>query len=159
MQKKAYIITILLFAGGLIRAQNFTAVPFSSFEKFLDTKNDTLYVVNFWATWCKPCIEEMPYFEQINNEKGTDKLRVILVSVDTETRWKSSLEPFISNKNVISEVWSFYNDKPVDWIDRISPQWNGSIPATLFLYNGQKTFYEKEFTYDELHNILQQLKS
>lgn len=159
MQKKAYIITLLLFAAGLIRAQNFSAIPFSSFEKFLDTKNDTLYIINFWATWCKPCIEEMPYFEQVNNEKGSDKLRVILVSVDTETRWKSSLEPFISNKNIGSEVWSFYNDKPVDWIDRISPQWNGSIPATLFLYNGQKTFYEKEFTYDELHNIIQQLKS
>ncbi|MFN0274835.1 MAG: TlpA disulfide reductase family protein, partial [Chitinophagales bacterium] len=139
-------------------AQAFKPVEFSEFEKFLQTNNDTLYVVNFWATWCKPCIEELPSFEKLDETAAEQKIKVILVSVDTESRWESSLEPFIEKRNLQPEVWSLYNTKPVDWIDKISPEWNGTIPATLFLRNGTKTFLEKEFTSEELHTIVEQLK-
>ncbi|MBC8045576.1 MAG: TlpA family protein disulfide reductase [Fimbriimonadaceae bacterium] len=152
-----YLIPLLFSAH--LYAQNFKPVQFADFEKFLaENNNDTLYVINFWATWCKPCIEELPYFEKLNAETQHEKIKVILVSMDTESRWGNALTEFIQKRNVQSEVRSFYNKKPIDWIDRISPEWSGAIPATLFLYKGNKTFHEKEFTYEELQTIIQQLK-
>ena len=41
---------------------------FDGLQPFLNQKNDTLYVINFWATWCVPCVKELPIFEKINNE-------------------------------------------------------------------------------------------
>ncbi|MBC8173595.1 MAG: TlpA family protein disulfide reductase [Chitinophagales bacterium] len=152
-----YFLVISLFFSSEIFSQNFKKVPFDELEQFLASDNDTLYIVNFWATWCKPCLEEMPYFEQIGLEKKNEKVKVILVSVDTESRWEASLSPFITKRNVQSEVWSLYNKKPGDWIDRISPQWSGAIPGTLFMINGKKYFYEKEFTYEELIATIQSI--
>lgn len=159
MFQKNLLCVVIFFSGISVHAQNFKPVEFSDFENFMQTNNDTLYVINFWATWCKPCIEELPYFENLHLESADKNIRVILVSVDTESRWSSALESFITKKNLQAEVWSFYNAKPPDWIDRISPDWSGAIPGTLFLRNGTKTFYEKSFTYEELHTIIKQLKS
>ncbi len=51
-------------------------------EKVIRPANDTLYVVNFWATWCKPCVAELPYFEEAGEKYKSEKIKVLLVSLD-----------------------------------------------------------------------------
>src|SRR5688572_595506 len=55
---------------------------YEAFKPFLNADNDTTYIVNFWATWCKPCVEELPHFEQLYQEYKDKKVRLILVSLD-----------------------------------------------------------------------------
>jgi thiol-disulfide isomerase/thioredoxin len=120
------------------------------------TKSDTIYVVNFWATWCKPCVQELPYFEQITKEFSTQKVKVILVSCDFKKQVNSRLIPFIKEKNIRSEVVFMDESNPNTWIDKVDPSFSGAIPSTLILKGNQgfRHFSEGETTYNDLVNII-----
>lgn len=143
------ILIISVFSSAL-SAQTFFAKDFSAVQNLLNTRSDTVYVINFWATWCKPCIQELPYFEEVSQNNSDARLRVILISLDTEKYWDDALTPFLNKTGLQTEVWALYNAKPENWIDAVSPDWTGAIPATLFLYQGEKYFFGKEFTLPEL---------
>jgi thiol-disulfide isomerase/thioredoxin len=148
-----FIPFALLFTGCL-HAQSYEEKSFAEIESFLDNTNDTLYIVNFWATWCRPCVEELPTFEKLQADHP--ELKVILVSLDGEKYWDSALQPFLEKNQIRSEVWVITGPKPIDWIDQIDPRWQGSIPATLFLNNVKeiKELKEKAFTREQLHETL-----
>ena len=57
-------------------------------------QNDTTYVINFWSTWCAPCVKELPYFEQVNQKYTNRKVKVILVSLDFPKQLETKLKPF-----------------------------------------------------------------
>lgn len=127
---------------------------FEDLEPVLNRQDGKTYIINFWATWCKPCVEELPYFEKINEEYGKKDVVVILVSLDPPNHWESRLVPFVKNRNIKSKVIVLDDPKQNDWIPKVHEDWSGAIPATL-IFNGQnRTFYERSFTYDELENVL-----
>ncbi len=135
------------------KAVKFPIYNFESFEPLLYKKDNKTYVVNFWATWCKPCIAELPYFEKVNAEqKG--KVEVILVSLDMPNMWKSRLEPFVENRKLQSEVIILDDPKQNDWIPKVAEEWGGGIPATLIYNKDKRSFYEHGFTYEELNTEL-----
>jgi len=111
---------------------------------------DSTYVVNFWATWCAPCIKELPHFEKLRAEHNSEKLAVLLVSVDFKSKLSSGVIPFVKRKNLKSEVFLLNESSPQEYIDRIDPSWSGSIPATIFIKNDKRKFVESEFTYEQL---------
>ena len=111
---------------------------------------DSTYVVNFWATWCAPCIKELPHFEKLSAEYKAEKLAVLLVSVDFKSKLNSAVIPFINRKKIKNEVFLLNESSPQDYIDRIDKSWSGSIPATLFIKNDKRKFIEIEFTYEQL---------
>ncbi len=118
--------------------------------------NDTTYLVNYWATWCKPCIEELPYFETIHKTLLKEKVRVILVSLDFPDQIETKLIPFI-RKNKIAASVVFLNDpKSNYWIDQVNQNWSGGLPATItYRIKETKWFKEGSFSsYDELFTML-----
>lgn len=125
-------------------------VDYKGLEPFLTTTSDKIYVVNFWATWCAPCIKELPYFEKLNNDYADKKVEVILVSLDFPTKYDSNLKPYIKEKNLKSKVVALNDMDSNMWIPKISEDWSGAIPATLIYNKDKRQFYEKSFTYDEL---------
>jgi len=104
--------------------------------------NDTLYVVNFWATWCKPCVEELPDFDQASIHFQNKPVKIILASLDF---LKDSLrvQSFIERKKIYSEAILFSAGNPNSWIDMIDASWQGSIPATVMYKNSQKHFFKE----------------
>lgn len=140
-----------------LKGQNIKIYDFDSFEPLLYKDNDTLYIINFWASWCKPCIKEMPYFEKINSEFSSQKVKVLLVSLDFRNQLEKKLIPFINQKNLKSEVIMLNDPDANSWINRVEEKWTGSIPATLFYKGDERMFYEKEFTYRELESIVESL--
>lgn len=111
---------------------------------------DSTYVVNFWATWCAPCIKELPHFEKLKAEHKSEKLAVLLVSLDFKSKLESNVIPFVKKKNLKNEVFLLNESSPQEFIDRIDPSWSGSIPATLFIRDNIRKFVETEFTYEQL---------
>jgi thiol-disulfide isomerase/thioredoxin len=130
-------------------------MDFEEFEPLLHKQNDTLYIVNFWATWCKPCVSELPYFEKIGEEYRNVALKVILVSLDFPNKREELILPFIENKGIQSQVIHLTDTKAYQWIDKVSPEWSGAIPATVF-YKGNsfRKFVEASMTYEDLKQIV-----
>jgi thiol-disulfide isomerase/thioredoxin len=119
---------------------------------------DTLTVYNFWATWCRPCVAELPAFERLGEEYRDRPVRVVLVSLDFVSEREKTLIPFLQKKDIRSPVW-LLDGKPTLYIDRISRAWGGSIPATLFVRPSKRTylFKEQEFAFDELKHVVDEL--
>jgi len=132
---------------------------FEEFSEVLNRTGEKTYVVNFWATWCKPCIAELPYFNKLAEEHSNDDIEVILVSLDFKNRIKKSLIPFIVKNNIKSEVVLLADNRSNEWIDKVDESWSGAIPAT-FIYNQDAyQFLEHEFeSYEELKSLIEQFK-
>ena len=122
---------------------------YEGLKPLLHRKDDKIHVINFWATWCGPCIKELPYFEQVGQEQA-ETVEVVLVSLDMPAMWKKQLLPFIKKKNLQSKVVVLDDPKQNTWIPRIDENWSGAIPATLIYNKDKRSFYERPFTYEEL---------
>lgn len=131
-------------------SQNVKLLTIDQLNERIEKGKDSTYVVNFWATWCAPCIKELPHFEKLGAEHKSDKLAVLLVSLDFKSKLNSNVIPFVKRKNLKNEVFLLNEGSPQEFIDRIDPSWSGSIPATLFIKNDKRKFVESEFTYEQL---------
>jgi thiol-disulfide isomerase/thioredoxin len=152
-----FIFFSLLLSAISLHAQSVPLLKLDELEQRISGNNDTLYVVNFWATWCKPCIEELPYFEKLNGDTAFKNVKVLLVSLDFPSQLESKVEPFLKRKKLMSEVFLLDEKNPNAWIDRVSAEWSGAIPATLFVFKNKRVFHEKEFEQEELYSVVNSL--
>lgn len=137
-------------SGEKIVSLNFEELQQQYFQK----KTDTVYIVNFWATWCKPCIKELPAFEKIASDFSSEKVKILLVSLDFPDKLESQVVPFVKKNNIKSEVVLLDDADANNWIPKISPEWSGAIPATVIYKKDNRKFYEQSFTYEELKTEL-----
>ncbi len=134
------------------------AYDFDKLDYFLTQKNDTTYVVNFWATWCVPCVEELPHFEKLNAQYKKDKVKVMLVSLDMYKMVESRLLPFIKEQQLKSDVVYLRDPDQNTWLPKVDSTWTGALPATLIYNKDKRKFYEQSFTYDELEKEVSNFK-
>lgn len=142
----------LLFLGFSISCfgQNIVVINLNQLQSLTQTQNDTVFVVNFWATWCAPCVKELPYFEALKDSAFAKPVKVLLISLDALKDLKARLIPFVKNKNLKWPVFLFSEPNPNYWINQINSDWSGAIPATQLISNTKSAFFEQSFTQDEL---------
>lgn len=152
------IVVCLLLVSFSLNAQVKEYTKFDNFEKdYLQPKNDTTYVINFWATWCIPCVKELPYFEQLNTKYQDNKVKVVLVSLDFT---KKQVIAFSEKKSLQSKIVLLSDSKTNSWIDKVDPSWSGAIPITLFIKGNKRMFYEKDYhNLEELETDLLKIKN
>jgi thiol-disulfide isomerase/thioredoxin len=98
---------------------------------------DTTLIINFWATWCKPCVEELPSFEEMRKRYSDQKVKIILVSLDFKSQMEKKFLPFLRNQKLACEVVLFADQDMNNWIPALEEDWDGAIPATL-VFSGEK---------------------
>ena len=131
---------------------------FAGLEPIFEKRDDNIYVINFWATWCKPCVAELPYFEQLHEDYRDSHVKVVLVSLDFPHQIESKLLPFIQDNKIQSEVVLLDDPDANAWIDAVDRSWSGAIPATLVYNRSLRQFYEQSFhSYSELESIVKPL--
>jgi thiol-disulfide isomerase/thioredoxin len=156
--KNGFLIFCLfcLFQTAELSAQQIPVLNFEQLEPMLKQKNDTLYVINFWATWCKPCVEELPHFMEINSQYADKKFKMILVSLDFASQLDSKVIPFVKDKKIDSQVVLLSDPDANTWINRVNESWTGSIPATIIYKKDFYFFNENTMSYNELDKIIKQ---
>ncbi len=123
-------------------------------EIMVQSEGEKLKVINFWATWCKPCIKELPYF--VSAQSQFPEVEFIYMSIDFSEN-SSKTEKFAQKKKLNPSGLYLIDDVDYNsWIDKVSPEWSGAIPATLVIKDGKKYFYEKEFHEGELEELIKQ---
>ena len=142
---KIYVLLFLTTVG--LKAQPTVAIfdKYEQLEKELLLPKDTCYVVNFWATWCAPCVKELPYFEAFAKEIQGKKIKVILVSLDFKNQVQTKLVPFLTNNNYTVKVVVLADKDYNTWLPMVDPEWSGAIPATLLVQGKRKFFAEQSF--------------
>jgi len=130
---------------------------FADVEALFHQTNDTTYVVNFWATWCKPCREEIPFLQQLAQEEADQKLRVVLVSLDTEDGAIARIPAFL-NKAAPNLSAIVLTDEDPAWGKTIDRVWAGNLPTTI-IYKGELRYvYRRSFnTYVDVRRALEPL--
>ncbi len=158
-----WLIGLSLVLGSHRPARPLAPVPvvkWDALARVLDSRADTVYVVNFWATWCKPCVMELPAFEQNARQFRDRPVRFLLVSLDFRQDLEKKVVPFVQKRQLRSEVWLLDEPDYNNWIDKVDSSWEGDIPATLIFHGSRKkrTFLAQELTADALERqIIQHL--
>lgn len=155
-----YLVLFLLFFTFSFAKAQVKLLTLNELEKRFESGKDTVYVVNFWATWCAPCVAELPNFEKVTQMSAKQPIKVILVSLDFKSKLKSAVIPFVKKHRIQSEVFVINEPDQQVFIDRVDRTWSGAIPATLFIKNkgNSRVFKEKELTYTELVATIANLK-
>ncbi|MBT8327116.1 MAG: TlpA family protein disulfide reductase [Bacteroidia bacterium] len=161
---KKLILLFILGTGVLTSLAQNTLKVYDAFDDFSKVhleglSDDTTYVINFWATWCRPCVQELPLFDSLNNTSHNKPLKVILVSLDLVDSSAIKLRVFIKKKEIQSEVVVLTDGNSNRWIDLIDPNWSGAIPFTLMIHNKNKSYHEKQYhSYNELIEDIKSIK-
>ena len=156
MTKKVILnLFVLLFVAFSVQAQEKVTVydTYDDFAKNVLIEDENVYVINFWATWCAPCIKELPYFEKLNAENKN--VKVILVSLDSKKDLDKKLIPFIEKRKLKSKVLLLADKDYNSWLSKVDADWSGAIPATLLLNGKKKQFAERDFeNFEELNQYV-----
>ena len=153
-----YLVVLMIFLNLSCKSEKKELITlevhdFKGIAPYLELDGSKTYVVNFWATWCAPCVKELPYFEAIQ-AKYIDSVEVILVSLDFPHQYETKLKPFIQKHNLKSKVVVLDDPDMNSWIPKVDPQWDGAIPVTLIYNASKRMFYSRTFTYEELESEL-----
>lgn len=161
MTLKIRILVSLLLVSVLGYSQQVGAVyKIDDLLKRIDNNSDTVYIVNFWATWCMPCVKELPSFDSTAANHKNDKLKILLVSLDFKEDMKLRVDPFLKKHNYKMECVLLDEVNGNDFIDKIDKKWSGAIPATFATTKRRShTFFaEKKLSSADLEEVFNKLK-
>ncbi|MFN0048276.1 MAG: TlpA disulfide reductase family protein [Cytophagales bacterium] len=158
MKAKQIIVVLILasfsLATDVLAQKRVEVIKLETLFDKIERNNDTVYIVNFWATWCGPCVKELPDFERLNSVHKSSKMKMLLVSIDFKSDI-GKVRNFVNKKMMNSEVVLLDEPKYNEWIDKIDAKWEGQIPVTLFYKNKQKLeFIGKQTSFEYLDQLL-----
>ncbi|MEQ9426170.1 MAG: TlpA disulfide reductase family protein [Cyclobacteriaceae bacterium] len=151
MKSSLLAFFLILTTVTFTHAQEIEVIKFDDLHRLISQQKNGYSVINFWATWCKPCIAELPYFEKLNDQSDSETT-VYLISFDFVEELETKVTGFVKKKGLKSEIKLLDETDYNSFIDKVSEEWSGAIPATLFVNHesGKRQFFEGEFEEDEL---------
>lgn len=147
------LLTVCLFLITLVAGAQTKVIKIKALEALMKKTEGPIQVINFWATWCGPCVKELPWFEQVN--ANDTQVKVTLINLDFVEKL-DKVDGFIARKSMKSENFLLDEMDYNSWIDKVDKSWEGAIPATL-IYNpttGKRVFTQHELKEGELEQLI-----
>jgi thiol-disulfide isomerase/thioredoxin len=130
-------------------------IKLKQLKDHISEPTDHIKVINFWATWCAPCIKELPLLEKLDQERADVKVTLVSMDLDLDPN-PDKVYRFIDRKRIKSQVMILDEKDPNSWINQIEKGWSGAIPATIIINGktGQRKFVERELHDGELEKLI-----
>jgi thiol-disulfide isomerase/thioredoxin len=148
------LVSIQCLGQGSQKDPKIELLNFDRFDPILHQDNDTLYLLNFWASWCGPCREEMPAFKKIADKYAVSKFRLVLVSLDFVNQLETRLRPYLRNIDINARFILLNDPHQNSWIDKVDPGWSGEIPFSLLYKNSYRETFARSLNFNELDSII-----
>lgn len=154
-----YSIVFLLSIMTLSAFSQAKIVKLPELQKVMADTSKDLKVINFWATWCGPCVKELPLFEKLNKERKDVAVTLVSMDYDLDPN-PEKVHKFVARKKIASEVLILAETDPNTYIDKIAPEWSGALPATLIINTktGTRKFVEQELHEGDLEKLLDEVQ-
>ena len=155
MKVKILILLIVLYSLPGI-GQEAQKIKITDLEKIISESHVPL-IVNFWATFCKPCMEEIPHFQKMQSKYEKDGLQILFVSLDLQDDYPKKVNAFIKKRKMSTY---FLDETNADYFcPKVDEKWSGAIPATLFINNNKnhRKFVEEQVSEEVLEKEIQHL--
>ncbi|WP_339918070.1 TlpA disulfide reductase family protein [Yeosuana marina] len=124
---------------------------FEELQAIIDAQGNDVLVLNFWSTYCPPCIKELPHFKRLESEYQDKKIRVLLISLDDVKQLDSRVYPFVKKNKIKQEIMVLKDQNYSKWTDDIDESCYGALPATLIIKGKKRHFRFGSYeTYDDL---------
>lgn len=159
MSRFFLVLLVYFSVSSSLQAQTAGIIKMDQLQKMMNSQSDKIQVINFWATWCAPCIKELPLFEQLNQTRSDVQVSLVSVDIDLDPN-PEKVYRFIARKKLKSKVYILDETDPNSWINKVDKNWSGAIPATLVLNtsNGKRKFVEKELKEGDLDALVDGVK-
>ncbi len=134
-----------------VKAQTIPSWKITDVVNYYNQKTDSIYVINFWATWCKPCVAELPYLQRITKRYASKKVKLMLISLDIASFYPGKIKKIARRRGIKASI-GWLNETDADYFcTMVDKKWSGSIPATVIVNaaTGYKAFYEQQFMPEE----------
>ncbi|MDL5047356.1 TlpA disulfide reductase family protein [Oscillatoria amoena NRMC-F 0135] len=140
-------------------AQEAKTIKLHQLQELIEQKTDNIKVINFWATWCAPCVKEIPLFEKLGRERADVKVTLVSMDLDLDPN-PEKVYRFIARKKLESEVVLLDEKDPNSYIDKIDKSWSGALPATIIINGrtGKRKFVEKELHEGDLEKLIAEVQ-
>ena len=147
-------ILILIIASVTIAQANAQTIPvwkLADLKSAIQNANEPT-IINFWATFCKPCIAELPHFQALANKYKAQGLKLVLVSLDLKEAYPKKIHSFTQKLKLSSPVVFLDESNADEFCPVVDSSWSGAIPASLFIHSktGYKKFFEEELSKEKL---------
>ncbi len=141
-------------------AQQAEQIKLKDLQQAIATPSDHIQVFNFWATWCAPCVKEMPLFEKLNQENKTVDVTLVSMDFDLDPN-PEKVYRFITRKKIQSKVVILAETDPNSWIDKVDKNWSGALPATLIVNTktGKRKLVQKELHEGDLEKLIEEVNN
>ena len=132
---KKFVIAAIVLAAANIFSQDIKPLQsIADLDGIKENAKGNVLLLNFWASWCKPCVKEFPELVKLYNDYKDKGFRLVFISLDDLPDIEKKVVPFLKNQGV--DFTTYYNkfDKPEELIDYVDKNWQGAIPST-YIYD------------------------
>ncbi len=153
---KTFLVILFLFFVSGIYSQEVKSIKITDLENTIK-ESKTPLIVNFWATFCVPCLEEIPYFQEMAGRYKAKNVSLVFVSLDMKAAYPVKVNEMAKRLNLIYPV-VWLNETNADYFcPKIDTSWTGGMPSSLFVNNatGHHKFFEEPLSKEKLEKEIQ----
>ena len=160
MIRKIFLFSALLILAHFCKGQKAELVKLEKLQSEISKSSEQILVFNFWATWCAPCVKELPLFEKLNQNDKEVKVTLVSMDIDLDPN-PEKVYKFIERKKIQSRVIILDAVDPNSWINKIDKNWSGALPATLIINTktGERRFVNNALKEGDLEKLVAEVKS
>ncbi|MBK8982836.1 MAG: TlpA family protein disulfide reductase [Ignavibacteria bacterium] len=130
----ALFITVSFGFQSAGNSQELIPADKNTLDKLISENKDKVLLFNYWATWCKPCVEEFPDLMKLHKNYKDKDFKLIFVSLDFGEDFKDEIVTFLKKSGVDFDTYYNNFNKDEELLNYVDKNWEGGIPGT-FIYD------------------------